>query len=186
MRILPVALYCVDSNMSDNEIIELVSNVSSLTHGHEIGILACYIYVKYILFLINGCTKEEAYKKIKELDYSYFTNDSLSVYDRLLKDDIRTLKLSDIKSTAYVVDTLEASFYVLLNCDNYRQSIIGAINLGNDTDTIAAIVGSMAGIIYGYNDIPEKWIDGLAKKDYLLDLASKFELAVKRSHIYED
>ena len=49
MRILPVALYCVDSNMSDNEIIELVSNVSSLTHGHEIGILACYIYVKYIL-----------------------------------------------------------------------------------------------------------------------------------------
>lgn len=186
MRILPVALYCVDSNMSDNEIIELVSNVSSLTHGHEIGILACYIYVKYILFLIDGCTKEEAYKKIKELDYSYFTNDSLSVYDRLLKDDIMTLKLSDIKSTAYVVDTLEASFYVLLNCYNYRQSIIGAINLGNDTDTIAAIVGSMAGIIYGYNDIPEKWIDGLAKKDYLLDLASKFELAVKRSHIYED
>ena len=60
------------------------------------------------------------------------------------------LSLDDIKSSGYVVDTLEASLWVLLDTDTYKKAIIGAINLGNDTDTIGAICGSMAGIIYGY------------------------------------
>ena len=127
------------------------------------------------MFLIDGLSKEDAYNKIRNLDYSYFNDESLSVFDRLIKNDIRELALTDIKSSAYVVDTIEASFWVLLNCNNYKQSIIGAINLGQDTDTIGAIVGSMASILYGYKDIPEDWINGLAKKDYLIDLATKFE-----------
>ena len=55
---------------------------------------------------------------------------------------------------------------------------IKAINLGNDTDTIGAIAGSMAGIIYGIDNIPKEWLNKLLKKDYLIELVYEFENTV--------
>ena len=69
--------------------------------------------------------------------------------------------------------------WVLLKANNYIDSILGAVNIGGDTDTIAAITGSMAGIIYGYDAIPKKWVNQLARKDYLLELSEKFENCLK-------
>ena len=175
MRILPVALYSYYKNLDESSIIKLTNEMSSLTHGHDISKLGCYIYVRYIMFLIDGFTKEESYLKIKELDYSSYSKESLEVYERILKNDIKNYKLDDIYSSGYVVDTLEASLWVLLNTNSYKQAIIGAINLGQDTDTIGAIVGSMAGVIYGINDIPKSWLENLKRKDYLMDLALSFD-----------
>ena len=64
---------------------------------------------------------------------------------------------------------------MLLNANSYKHAIIGCINLGNDTDTIAAICGSLAGIIYGYDNIPHEWINGLIRLDYLTELIEMFE-----------
>lgn len=88
--------------------------------------------------------------------------------------------LDDIKSSGYVVDTLEASMWVVLKTDSYKESIIGSVNLGGDTDTIGAITGSMTGIIYGYKSIPEDWINNLARREYIEDLCNKFEQTLKQ------
>ena len=66
MRIAPLIYYCYSKNMNDNEIYEYVKKVSSITHGHEISIMGCYIYVLYGIELLKGLTLEEAYIKIKE------------------------------------------------------------------------------------------------------------------------
>ena len=42
-----------------------------------------------------------------------------------------------------------------------------AVNLGGDTDTIAAIAGGLAGILYGFNSIPKEWISSLIKYEYI-------------------
>ena len=73
----------------------------------------------------------------------------------------------EIKSTGYVVDTLEASIWCILHTDNYKDCVLKAVNLGGDTDTIAAVAGGLAGIIYGYEDIPIKWINNLQRKDII-------------------
>ena len=86
--------------------------------------------------------------------------------------------MDDISSRGYVVDTLEAAFWVLLRHNNYKDTIIEAINLGNDTDTVSAIAGSMAGIIYGIDSIPKNWLDTLLKREYLIELAENFEKKV--------
>lgn len=179
MRILPVAYYCYYKKLKENEIYNLVKDISSLTHGHEISILGCYIYISYVIFLLNGKDKFSAYNMVKLIDYSMFSQESLDLYSRILKEDISKLNIDDIKSSGYVIDTLEASFWVLLKSKNYKESIIGAINLGNDTDTIGAITGSMSGIIYGYDDIPKKWLDKLVKKNYLEKLCNDFEVVLK-------
>jgi ADP-ribosylglycohydrolase len=71
------------------------------------------------------------------------------------------------------LDSLEASLWCLLKHDNYRDTVLAAINLGNDTDTIAAIAGGLAGILYGFKSIPSNWINDIQKKDEILVLADK-------------
>lgn len=178
MRILPLVHYCYYKKLSDKEIIELTNNISSLTHAHEVSRLGCYIYVGYAMLLLDGKSKEEAYQYIKTIDYSSYSESSIDIYKRILKNNICEYELDDISSSGYVVDTLEVSIWVLLNTNSYEESIIKAINLGNDTDTIGAIVGSMAGIIYGYSSIPERWLNKLIKFDYLKDMSNRFEEVV--------
>ena len=64
---------------------------------------------------------------------------------------------------------------VILNSKDYNSTILKAVNLGNDTDTIAAITGSLLGIYYGLNSIKDKWKLSLKKHDYIIDLCKKFE-----------
>ncbi len=175
MRMYPVAYYCYSKKLNNKEIYDLVKSISSLTHRHEVSILGCYIYTLFVIKLLNGKDKNEAYKELREEDYSMFSNESLFIYKRVLKDDLNTLFIDDIRSTGYVVDTLEASLWVLLKSNSYRESIIGSINLGNDTDTIGAITGSMSGVIYGYDSIPKEWLNYLIRKDYIIDLCNKYE-----------
>ena len=61
----------------------------------------------------------------------------------------------------------------------FVDCIIVSTNIGNDTDTIGAVVGSLAGIYYGIESIPTTWINKLQNKDYLLDLATKFENVIQ-------
>jgi ADP-ribosylglycohydrolase len=48
------------------------------------------------------------------------------------------------------------------------------VNLGDDTDTVAAVAGGLAAAIYGMEGIPEAWIDGLLKKEDLLTICERF------------
>lgn len=68
--------------------------------------------------------------------------------------------MDEVNSGGYVVDILEASLWIIFNTDTFAQAIIGDINLGSDTHT----TGAMAGIIYGIDNIPKKWLDKLLKK----------------------
>ena len=65
MRMLPIAYYCFSKQLKDKEILELVKEVSSITHKHELSIIGCYIYVKFAIELLNGNNKELAYQNIK-------------------------------------------------------------------------------------------------------------------------
>ena len=183
MRILPVALYSYYRKLDVNEIIKLTNELSSLTHKHDISKLGCYIYVRYIMFLLDGKNKNEAYELIKTLDYSTYDEYAISKYERILKNDIASYTIDNILSTGYVVDTLECALWILLNANSYKETIIATTNIGNDTDTIGAIAGSMAGIIYAYDSIPTSWIDKLMRKDYLIGLASDFEKEVMNYEI---
>ena len=72
------------------------------------------------------------------------------------------------------MDSLEASLWCTVNNDTYENAVITAVNLGNDTDTIGAITGSLNGVIYGENNIPERWKNKLKKKNYIEELSDQF------------
>ena len=176
MRILPVAYYCYAKNMTEKEIYNAVKKVSSITHGHDISIMACLIYVLFAINLLSGDDLEQAYKKIKKAHYNaYFDKNTIARFDRILKKDIYKFDLDTISSKGFVLDTLEATLWILFNTDSYNQAIIGAINLGNDTDTVGACVGGLAGINYGFDKINDSWRKDILKYDYLIELCDKFD-----------
>ena len=176
MRMLPIVLWCYYKKPKAEEIYEIVRDTSKLTHAHEISIMGCYIYVRFLLNIINGKDKNESYKALRRYNYSkYFSQDTIKEYERILKSDITSFKLNEIKSSGYVVDTLESVLFVIMNSNKFSEAIIGAVNLGDDTDTIGAITGSIAGILYGYDEIPVKWLFKLQKQDYIANVVEALE-----------
>ncbi|ORX56017.1 ADP-ribosylglycohydrolase [Piromyces finnis] len=178
MRILPVAFYCFYKKLSNEEILNIVTNTSSITHAHEISIMGCYIYVHYVINLLQGKNKEESYKIIQKLDYSMFQSSVQKVYERIIMRSISTFSIEEIQSTGYIVSSLEASLWALLVSHNLKDTILTAVNLGNDTDTIGAITGSLAGIVYSYDEIPEDWIEKLKNKEFLDQIILNFYYAL--------
>ena len=180
MRMLPIAYYIYYKKIKDDNIIyEMVREVSSITHAHEISILGCYIYTRYCMLLLDGKDKIEAYKKLQQLDYSMFSDYAISKYNRILKSNIAEVIEDDISSSGYVVSTLEAVMWLFLNSTDYNTTILKAVNLGNDTDTIAAITGGFLGIYYGIENIKSEWKQTLRRYDYILDLCNRFDEEVK-------
>ena len=83
---------------------------------------------------------------------------------------LAALKEKEISSSGYVLHSLEASFWCVLNSTGYAETVLKAVNLGGDTDTTAAIAGGLAGLLYGFENIPEEWINVLARKDDITKL----------------
>lgn len=171
MRMLPIVYYLHYIDLDYETKIDIIKSYSSLTHGHEVSILGCTIYYDYMSYLLKGLDKVDAYLELDIEKYrEYFSEDSIERYRRILKHELKELEEDEIKSTGYVVDTLEAAIWVTLNTNTYEEAIIEAVSLGDDTDTIAAITGSMVGTIYGIESIPDRWLSKLKNKEYIKNL----------------
>ena len=87
---------------------------------------------------------------------------------------------AEVASSGYVVDTLEAALWCLLKTESYEECVLKAVNLGNDTDTVAAVAGGLAGILYGSGSIPSRWLKQIPKLDYIKSLCEKLEDALEK------
>lgn len=81
---------------------------------------------------------------------------------------------SEILSSGYVVYTLEAALWCLLNSTTYEDCVLTAVNLGSDTDTVAAVAGGLAGLYYGYDQISPLWLSELQGKDLINTICDQF------------
>ena len=97
----------------------------------------------------------------------------IALFNRLLKSDIHNLDENQIQSSGYVLHTLEASIWCLLTTNNYKEAVLKAVNLGTDTDTTGAVTGGLAGLLYKLDNIPEKWLQQIAKYKDIQNLAER-------------
>lgn len=168
MRILPLAF----TNAGFAEIY----NVAHLTHAHKISTDGCLIYVGIARALIEGCSLEEAVQD--GIDWASSKTKISDEYSRL--EIIQYVKSELIRSSGYVVDTLEAALWCLYHSKNYHECVLLAVNLGEDTDTVAAVAGGLAGIIYGMGDIPTHWLGQIPRMEWILALCDKVECSFSK------
>ena len=185
MRIHPFVLYASLTMLNGNSEdywswMGFIKQASSLTHAHDRSVMGCTIYGYILTFLMRESSRESLKKGIefagKDLDYL----PEFEHYKRIFEPDFDKLPETEMKSSGYVVDTLEAAIWCLLTTDSYEKCVLKAVNLGDDTDTVAAVAGGLAGLLYGYDAIPQKWIDTLIKRDYIEDLCKKAAEAWKK------
>lgn len=168
MRILPLVILLKDLSMENR--FNLVKEVSLITHAHNRSVISCFYYLEFALQIMEGKDKFEIYENLK-ISVSDFMNSNviysneLIHFDRLLKGNIHELEEDAILSGGYVIQTLEASIWCLLTSDNYEDTVLKAINLGDDTDTTGAVTGGLAGIMHGFVSIPKTWAASIRKRN---------------------
>jgi ADP-ribosylglycohydrolase len=177
MRILPLLFYIGGKSIEQR--FERIKEVSSLTHRHIRSIIACFLYLEIALELINGGNMYDAYRHACRNSINFLkthdpANEKEDIYfARLLDGNIFKLPEKDIRSSGYVIHTLEASIWCLLNTRNYTGAVLKAANLGDDTDTTAAVTGGLAGLVYGHETIPAEWLEMLARRADIEDLSRR-------------
>lgn len=178
MRILPVCLYLFERQKkvctSENESIYMIHAVSALTHAHVRSQMACGIYY----FLVKAILEEEGslenrLQKGMDRAYQYYRQDlsnhrELENYKRLADlSEFKENPKEGIKSSGYVVDTLEAAVWCLLHSHSYKETVLMAVNLGEDTDTVGAVAGGLAGLYYKEEGIPQEWTQVLQRREWI-------------------
>ena len=177
MRILPLLFHI--QYMPAEDRYRSIEEVSSLTHAHTRSIIACFIYLEFALGILNGLPVTEAYQKTCNY-INTFLADKIGVgakehhvFSRILSGNIGSFSQSDIHSSGYVIHTLEASLWCILNSVSYEETVLKAVNLGGDTDTTGAVAGGLAGLLYGWQKIPALWVETLARKNDIEDLVTR-------------
>jgi len=183
MRIMPIPLYfyCKDLKI----VIEKVHEVSAITHAHPRSLVGCGLYSIIVYYIIRGYDKYKAYDRMVEEairiygSWEPFNSELYRYYNRIINKELPHLSRREIKSTGYVVYTLEAVLWLFLNSRDYVETIANAISLGHDTDTIAAIAGSLTGLYHGIRGIPKEWITHIPRLEWIMELINKYIDAIK-------
>jgi ADP-ribosylglycohydrolase len=173
MRILPLVLHIKDLNIEERY--DWTKKISSITHAHVRSVMACFYYLEFAKKIIDGKEKFQAYNELQSELTQYFEQRKINPieinkFHRLLVEDISKVDEDNIKSSGYVIDTLEAAIWCILITNNYKDAVLKAVNLGQDTDTTGAVTGGLAALIYGLDNIPNEWINTLARKDDIINL----------------
>lgn len=192
MRITPAVLYalykhpdthgknCIDVRL------EVIHNVSKLTHAHLRSQIGCGIFgivLENLLrcpdksSIITGLSVAKNYYSVRP-EYS----SEIVYFNNLFSPDFLKQEIHSIKSSGYVVDTLEAAVWCLYTTSNFKDCVLTAVNLGQDTDTVAAVAGALAGCLYrnsSLSGVPAEWIEKVIRSEVVDALCNKFTNSFK-------
>lgn len=148
--------------------------MSKLTHAHPRSLIGCGIYYSVLMELLEQPDKKAVENGLAKAKAFYSQGPEFVHYRRLTESGFAALPEQEISSSGYVVATLEAAIWCLLNMESYSQCVLKAVNLGRDTDTVAAVAGGLAGALYGMDNIPAAWYSGLLQHEEIEKLCANF------------
>ena len=167
MRLAPIPLYYL--NKDENFIMNVASQSSETTHDSKICKDCCKYMAIIINRLVKGATKEQAMIRPN----SIFCEEVNEIINGSYKKNF------NIKTTGYVIDTLNSALWSFYNTKDFTTGLLNLVNLGGDSDTTGAVYGQIAGAYYGFNAIPEKWVNKIALKEKIFKMIdSLFKIAI--------
>ncbi|QOI71830.1 putative ADP-ribosylglycohydrolase [Erwinia phage pEa_SNUABM_47] len=171
MRLAPITIFYNTKEMYSEDFVELLKYSelsSSTTHAHQIPVQSCVAFSIMLNRAIHG------YDKVDIIDID--EPEKFGIFDENVKSTISLGNIlsktrNTIKSTGYVIDSLEAALWCFITTDSFKEAVLLAANLGDDADTVAAITGQIAGAYYGINEIPTEWVNIITDSKEIITLA---------------
>ena len=146
-------------------LIDTAAEQSRTTHGAEEAVDACRAFAELLADAIAGSPRAALLAPRPFEGAPAIANIVAGSWRGRARDEIR--------SSGYVVHTLEAALWSVARTSDFRNAVLLAANLADDADTVAAVTGQLAGALYGLSGIPEHWLDRVAWKDRLLEAAQR-------------
>lgn len=169
MRILPIAFTdCINNE----DLLEEIKFINSCSHATDLSNDCCLLYILYARQMMMKINPDIA---LLNVIHNFLANktECHTALTRILNGSILSLQENEIRSTGYVVDTLESCIWSILHSTSFDDAILTAINLGGDTDTIAALTGGLAGIIY--EDYNKEWWNKIKRKNKVDKMLHQFQ-----------
>lgn len=189
MRIMPMCLYLYERQKkvctSENEAIHMIHEASGITHRHLRAQMACGLYFymgKSILdnkefdkgLSLNECLQQGIDAGLKCYGNDIRNLSEIAYFGRLFDlSELMATPEDKIETSGYVIDTIEAVVYNLITTSTFEECLLQAINMGNDADTVGAIAGGLAGLYYGYEEIPKSWVSKIQRREYIEEMCVK-------------
>lgn len=175
VRTLPF-VFCHD-RLPFPDLLDRIHLISRITHAHPRSQMACGFYISIAIDLLQGYAPDEAYlrgiARVEPLYWHPPYGAELFHFHNLIGGTLAELPRDEISSGGYVIHTLEAALWCLLNASSYKDTVLAAVNLGESTNAIAALAGGLAGLYYGVKDIPADWMQQIAEFYDILALSEQ-------------
>ena len=170
MRVAPVAVFY------QNDLLLAINSAktsSYTTHGLKICADACMLFVAMIVLIYQGFSKNEILSKeianyLINLLPNYQYEEEIT---KVILGSYKEKSRDDISSSGYVVSSLEAALWAFYNSKDFKDGLLKAVNLGDDSDTVGAIYGTIAGAYYGVQNIEQRYINELINHEYIITMA---------------
>ncbi len=181
MRIIPACIYLSEmletGKITETDAIVALHDLGGLTHAHIRANIACGLYFFLVREILRSSgTLQDRLRSGLKAGFAFYESfladkENLHYYDRLRDlDTFGQLQSDRIKSSGYVVDTLEAAVWSLITTDSLEQALLKGVNLGEDTDTVGAVAGGLAGLYYGYDAIPDAWLSVIKRREWIEEM----------------
>ena len=192
MRILPMAFVLYGKYGKDitkhKRAMEDIHKISGLTHRHPLARSACGIYLSIACHILDGEQLIPAIINGAKTALNWYAShqpysDYVSYWENIAYVGRR--EEDTIYSGGYVVESLETALWCLVKTKSYKECVLKCVNMGYDADSTTAIAGGLAGIYYGFDSIPQEWIDQLAAKDIIEDCIAGLEQYCNQNNTFE-
>lgn len=172
MRLAPVPLFFREH---PKYAVEFSGISGVITHGDKKAEDACRYYGALIVAALNGTDKLGLLSPSFWQDHEELFNGRPLVKEVMVIAKGSFMKrggyAEGIRGKGYIINALEAALWAFWSTKNFEEGALAAVNLGDDTDTTAAIYGQLAGIYYGYKNLPKKWLNQIYAHEYLVKLS---------------
>jgi len=176
MRVAPVGVFYYD----DPEKLRSVAyGQSRITHVHELGMEGAAIQACAVALAVDADPSSELdshafLRKLKDFTYNEVYKRKLEKVWELLGETNKVRVVRELGNGVEAYNSVPTAIYCFLrNWDSFEDSVLYAVSLGGDTDTIGAMTGAISGAYHGVEAIPEQWKSSLEKGDYIEELAEK-------------
>ncbi|WP_247488612.1 ADP-ribosylglycohydrolase family protein [Bradyrhizobium sp. 17] len=168
MRLAPIAVFAAHDR---SEAVRLAHRQSMLTHANRLAASACEFFATLLVEAMRGTDRNTVLRS--RFWFSHPELNAIAAGNWIGKTR------DEISSSGYVISTLEAALWCVHRTSSFEEAIILAVNLGNDSDTVGAVTGQLAGAIYGRSGIPTRWLEQLAWRE---DIERRIGLLVKAAN----
>jgi ADP-ribosylglycohydrolase len=169
MRLAPVPIrYATWFPDRVEDLLRLCVESSLPTHASPLCLSSCAYLGLVMAALVHGVPREEVL--MPDWDLLARARKAFPLHaevEDVARGSFRRLRPPQIVGSGYVVKSLEAALWAFHDAADFRQAVLRAVNLGDDTDTTGAVCGQLAGACWGESGIPAEWRAGLQRFDLI-------------------